>query len=330
MTAALGVQALFARAALVGPADVQVIRATGADRIAFLHRLLSGPVAGTAVGEGCHTLLLDTKGHVVSDIELFVAHDHLRLTVPEGQGSPTAAALERYAIMDDYAGQSLEGQQALWVLGPEASARLATAGLEVPASVASGPLRSHAEVGEGPDALWVARGRRLGVEGFWLQGAPARLAALAAALCADGVPVLPPALVESLRIAAGEPRFGAEITGNRFPMELGLDDAIDYGKGCYLGQEPIVRIRDRGHVNWQLRRLRFAAAGPRPAAGDKLESPSRPAAGQITSVSVVPALDGQEGLWGVALALVHTQVAEPKVQMHTAAGPVEAEILPLS
>ena len=71
-------------------------------------------------------------------------------------------------------------------------------------------------------------------------------------------PELDPAAAEAARIAALEPRFGAEITADYFPMEVGLDGAIDYTKGCYLGQEPIVRIRDRGHINWRLVRLDLA------------------------------------------------------------------------
>jgi folate-binding Fe-S cluster repair protein YgfZ len=89
-------------------------------------------------------------------------------------------------------------------------------------------------------------------------------------------------------------------------MEVGLGDTIDYSKGCFLGQEPIVRIRDRGHTNWRLVRLDVDAAasdGARPPApGDRLESDSKPKAGRVTSVARQP--DGR----GVALALAHASV----------------------
>jgi tRNA-modifying protein YgfZ len=93
-----------------------------------------------------------------------------------------------------------------------------------------------------------------------------------------------------------------EITPDYFPMEVGRTAAIDYGKGCFLGQEPIVRIRDRGHINWRLVGLRFAEAGP-VAPGDRLESDTKPKAGRVTSVARLP--DGRP----VALALVHLSVA---------------------
>jgi folate-binding protein YgfZ len=61
-------------------------------------------------------------------------------------------------------------------------------------------------------------------------------------------------LSETLRIEAGVPRWGAELDENTLPNEAGLDrDAIDYHKGCYVGQEVISRIKSVGHVNRSLR-----------------------------------------------------------------------------
>ena len=89
-------------------------------------------------------------------------------------------------------------------------------------------------------------------------------------------------------------------------MEVGLDGAIDYTKGCYLGQEPIVRIRDRGHINWRL--VGLDIDDPRdPAAQDAIESDVKPKAGRVTSVARLP------GGRGVALALLHVSVPDGSV-----------------
>src|SRR5256885_7248101 len=98
---------------------------------------------------------------------------------------------------------------------------------------------------------------------------------------------MPPALAEVARINAVEPKMGAEITDDYFPMEIGLDPAIDYTKGCYLGQEPIVRIRDRGHINWRLVRLRVHE-DVIPNRGDPLQSDLKPRAGRVTSAARLP------------------------------------------
>src|SRR5207302_8742403 len=97
-----------------------------------------------------------------------------------------------------------------------------------------------------------------------------------------------PEAYEALRIEAGTPEFGKDIDENRFAVEVGRTNAINYTKGCYLGQEPIVMARDRaGHVNRAFRGLRFQD-GP-PSAGAQLMAAGKPV-GVVTSVTVSPRL----------------------------------------
>src|SRR5207253_401243 len=70
---------------------------------------------------------------------------------------------------------------------------------------------------------------------------------------------------ELLRVEAGWPRYGVDIDENRFVVEVGrATQAISYTKGCYLGQEPIVMARDRGHVNRTLLGIKAAQADALP------------------------------------------------------------------
>lgn len=279
------------------PLGRSLVVATGADRIRFLNGLLTGPVASVPVGGGARSVLLTPKAQVVGDLRLFVRAGDIWIVVPGGQAEALAAALSRYAIMDDFAAAARADFQLLGVLGPGAAARLRAAGVDV-GDLPARPLFSHATVGD----LWLVHARELGADGFWVAGAPAAVDAIDTHLAAAGVPRLPPALANAARIAALEPLWGAEITGDYFPMEVGLGGAIDYDKGCYLGQEPIVRIRDRGHINWRLCGL-DVEGGDLPAPGDTLESDVKPRAGRITSAARLP--DGR----GVALALLHVSVA---------------------
>jgi folate-binding protein YgfZ len=295
---------LLARGALrvdLGPRELIV--AGGADRIRFLHGIVTGDVAGTPPGRGGHSALLTPKGHVVADLRIFVRSEDVWIVVAPGQGEPTAAALSRYAIMDDFTASRRADFALVGLFGPAASDRLARLDLdglgEAAAELASQPPLAHAEVG----GLWLVRARELGVAGFWLGGHAEAVADADRRLAAAGVPRLSRASAEAARIAAGEPREGSEITSEYFPMEVGLDDAIDYAKGCYLGQEPIVRIRDRGRTNWRLVGLEIE--GPRdPAASDAIESDVKPKAGRITSAARLP------GGAGVALALLHISVPD--------------------
>ena len=281
----------------------ELIVATGADRVRFLHGVVTADVAGTPVGGGCRSALLTPKGHVVADMRSLVRADDVAIVVDAGQGEPTAAALSRYAIMDDFAAARRADAALAAVLGPEAAARLEAAGVAGAAELAARPPLSHVEAATPAGPLLLVRVRELGADGFWLAGAAAALAPVLAALEAAGAPALAPDAAEAARIAALEPRWGAEITPDYFPMEVGLAGALDYSKGCYLGQEPIVRIRDRGHINWRLVGLEIGAgASEGAAAGDTLESDVKPRAGRLTSAARLP--DGR----AVALALLHVSV----------------------
>ena len=132
-------------------------------------------------------------------------------------------------------------------------------------------------------------------------GPAVALGGVRGALLAAGAREVPAELAEVLRLRAGEPRFGSEINEDYFPMEVGLSSAIDYVKGCFLGQEPIVRIRDRGHLNYRLARLEAAGEGEL-APGDRLETDAKAKAGRVTSAARLP------GEPAVALAMVHVSV----------------------
>lgn len=312
--------ALLAHDAVLAPdAGRELIAAGGADRVRFLHGLVTNDVAGTPVGQGCRAALLTPKGQVVADLRICVRPEDLRIIVDRGQAQPVAQTLSRYAIMDDFTAAPVVDFAFLSLLGPAAADRLAGAGVPVGA-LAEAPARDlpHAEVGE----LWIVRTRELGTDGFWIGGPEAAVRGLQARLTDAGVPLLDAGAAEAARIDALEPRFGVEITADYFPMEVGLAQTIDERKGCYLGQEPIVRIRDRGHINWRLVLLDVTGAAA-PRAGDPLESDTKPKAGRVTSAGQLP--DGRV----VALAMAHVSLpvgASLRIRPADGAPAVEARI----
>src|SRR5205823_1916516 len=110
--------------------------------------------------------------------------------------------------------------------------------------------------------------------------------------------------VEFLRIEAGTPVFGKDITEKNLPQEIGRDDrAISFVKGCYLGQETVARIDALGHVNQILKGLRIEPRSACPAAGSSLEDDGK-RVGVVTSVAVSPSRNCP-----LALALVRTSHA---------------------
>jgi folate-binding protein YgfZ len=246
-------------------------------------------------------MLLTPKGHIVSDMLYFVQADEVRLVVAPGEAATAASALSRYAIMDDFVAHPLPELALLALYGTRAEERLRAAGANVAEGFLGSPPFSHADASSAAGPVWLVRVRGYGVDGIWAFAGAAVRAALRERLAQAGVGTLASDEAEALRILAGEPKVGAEITADYFPMEVGRTAAIDYGKGCFLGQEPIVRIRDRGHINWRLVGLRFADQTP-VAAGDRLETDIKPKAGRLTSVARLP--DGRP----VALGLLHVSV----------------------
>ncbi len=290
--------------ALLAPGGKEVLRCSGADRVSFLHRIVTSDVAGTAVGRGCRTALLTIKGHVVHELRVFVAADEVRIVVGPGEAALATAALARYAIADDFLAVPDAATSTLALLGPQAAEPLLAAGVAPPTNLVTMPLWSHVDLdtrdfGE----LWLVRARACGSDGLWLFGLDDGIGALTRSLTKDGVPSLPATLAEALRIKHGEPKPGAEITSDHFPMELGLANTIAHDKGCYLGQEPIVRIRDRGRTHWRMVGLRFSGQ-VLPPAGASIESPRKPGAGTVTSAAFLP------GEGGVALGLLHAAVPD--------------------
>ena len=128
-----------------------------------------------------------------------------------------------------------------------------------------------------------------------------------------------------MRVEAGTPAFGPDMDERTIPIEAGIEArAIDHGKGCYTGQEVIVRIRDRGHVNRHLRGLLLGEV-PTPAPGTELFAggSDRPV-GSITSAVESPAR-GQ----AIALAYVRREV-QPGAEVRVGAvGGTPARVMSL-
>ncbi len=117
-----------------------------------------------------------------------------------------------------------------------------------------------------------------------------------------GLTLIDPESFELLRIQAGTPVFGKDITEKNLPQEIRRDDrAISFVKGCYLGQETVARLDALGHVNQILKGLVFDAASPVPEPGAPLEDEAQKRVGVVTSTARSTRLGAT-----VALALVRT------------------------
>jgi folate-binding protein YgfZ len=259
-----------ARAAwAVGPVEAPaVLRATGKDAQDYLHRLTTQDVNGLARGASAYGAVLNAKGHLLADVHVLVEEDGILLVTDPRAAAEARPHLERFVIMDDVTFEDLSASlRVLPVLGPDAGARL---GARAPRRIADG---------------------RRGAPALDLLLAPEEADGLRAALVAEGAAPLDAAALEALRILGGFARYGADMDPSRLPMEAGLTRAaISFTKGCYTGQEVVLRATARGHLQRGLVQLALPSGvgpgTPLAVAGQEV--------GTVTSAADTP--EGRVGL----------------------------------
>lgn len=284
------------------------------------------PVAGKDVlaGRALYSAVLTPKGKMITDLRTWwrgpEEEQGLLLDLPAAGVEPLRGHFKKFLPPRFATVRELTGETAmLSVIGPRAAGLLEDVLAEAAGGGLAGVAASVADLADGEvriegrgargegGALHLLATGELGVPGFDLMGPGERIRALREALEEAGGVRAGRAVRETLRIEAGRPAFGEDMDGDTIPVEAGIHErAIDYEKGCYTGQEVIVRIRDRGRVNWHLRGLLLGEA-PSPAAGTELfrEGEER-TVGRVTSSAASPRF-GQT----VALGYVRREVEPP-------------------
>ncbi|NUQ16633.1 MAG: folate-binding protein YgfZ, partial [Flavobacteriales bacterium] len=221
----------------------------GPDRGRWLNKIVSNETAALQPGEGCRALLLSTKGRITCDLRVYALADSLLLETAFDTADGLLEVLRGYVLFGDQVTVTDRRQELcqLGVHGPAAAALLRRlTGLEVSSLSRYGVAAK--------DSLMVARTDDFGPAGYDLFAPLERAAELWEGLRAEARPFGWRA-AEVLRLEAGRPRWGAELTPDYLPLEAELSEALSHTKGCYPGQEVVARMRDRGHANRLLRRL---------------------------------------------------------------------------
>jgi folate-binding protein YgfZ len=321
-------------AGLLPRPDRGLLLVAGTDRTTWLQGLLTNDVAALRPGDGCYAAYLTPQGRMLSDLRVLNVGPAALLDVPASVCPSLLERLERFVITEDVTVVDWSGRLArLGLHGPAAAAKLTEAlqadfgGADtctVSADRLAG-LREHASAlvpepaGGGappsdfdvpPGRVLVAATRDAGVLGFDLFVNPADEARLRDALVSRGASLVDADTWNVARIEAGIPVWGADMDEETIPLEAGIEDrAISFAKGCYVGQEVIVRVRDRGHgrVTRRLVGLAAPAGGDPPAVspGDELRAGGK-VVGRVTSAAVSRLLGRT-----IALGYVQRDLAVP-------------------
>ncbi len=300
-----GYRALRHAAALVDKPVARLLL-RGADRRAYLQGLLSNDIAALVPGTGCYAAMLTAQGRMITDMRVLELGDAILLDVPRQLGGAVKDHLERFVFSEDVRIEDVTASRVeLGVYGPAALELLAAAPMEggAPSALYSSTRARIA----GVEAV-VVRSDDVGVMGYDLLVDRGSAAAVIAALEAAAAIRASEEDVEAVRVESGRPWFGLDMDADTIPLEAGLEErAISRSKGCYVGQEVIVRVQDRGHgrVARRLAGLTFDAGAAIPARGVAIRAGDRDI-GRVTSAVWSPSLARP-----IALGYLHRNFLEP-------------------
>lgn len=231
-----------------------LLQFTGPDRLSFLQGMLSNDLRVLKPFTGQYATLLSQQGKVIADVRVLCALNSFYLDFLENLKEKILAHLNRYLVADEveiadrsteYATLSIQGRQS------EALLRKLIGQAPLPAD-----SLQHAMVNIDATAICAVYASHTGEIGFDLIVPVAKLPVIAQQLTESGKQFSAAWIGEEaqniLRIEAGIARYGVDFTEDNLLLEVGLDDAVSFNKGCYLGQEVVERIRSRGHVNKKL------------------------------------------------------------------------------
>jgi folate-binding protein YgfZ len=299
---------------------------SGKDRGSYLHGLLTNDIAVLKAGEGTYAAYLTPQGRMISDMWVYELGDAMLLALSRQALPGVLARLDQFVFTEDVQlGDVTATFAAVAVLGPEAAGVVSQAAAveerELSALPEHGNLRTHVA----GHAAIVTRITDLGVPGFEVYVEEPAKGALFAGLRSAGAVEADAATAEALRIEAGVPVFHRDMDEDTIPLEAGIESrAISMTKGCYVGQEVIVRVLHRGHGRVARRLVGLAIDGDTaPAPGSAVVSGGK-SIGQVTSAAISPALNHP-----VALAYVQRDFVEPGTRLEiNGVGPAEVRALP--
>ncbi len=290
------------------------ISITGQDRATMLHKFCTQDILARKAGQGGEAFICNVQGKIVGYVYFFVGGEQLLLDATPEQAEKLIGHLDRYVIREDvqFHDRTTE-QQVVVVTGAQAAATLNKLVEQPIPSEMYGFVMTKL----GAVDVRIERVPYFAAETFFVVSDQVGSNTVIASLHALGVVALPAAVCETLRIEAATPLYGSDISLENLPQEVARDlQAINFKKGCYLGQETVARIDAVGHVNKLLAQVKFSddpaiPAGTELLAGDKV-------VGKVTSSAWSPKF----ATW-LALAYVRREQAKVGTRLHSASGDAE-------
>jgi folate-binding protein YgfZ len=293
-------------AAIVDRLDRGRIVVAGADRASYLHGLLTNDIVSLTTGTGCYAAYLTPQGRMITDLFVYELGETMLLSVPREQKDGVLAKLDQFVFNEDVQlGDATGTFYSIAIVGPEAARVVADVLGERREDLQLLAEHANRRASFQGGAAVVTRVTDTGEPGYDVYVEAAQGAALRQAAVAAGAVETDVATAEAIRIEAAIPKFNRDMDENTIPLEAGIESrAISLSKGCYVGQEVIIRVLHRGHGRVARKLVGILCEGDQvPPSGAVVTDHDRDV-GRITSSAMSPALGRP-----IALAYVHRDAA---------------------
>jgi folate-binding protein YgfZ len=263
---------------------------TGRDRLSVMHKISTNDLDSLSEGEGAPTLFTNANARIVERALVYHRGESAWVISEPGRGESLRAYLQRHIFFTDEAriADRTAGTRQFALHGAAADAFIADF---APDGAALSPYR-HCTVEIGGVSAWIAYRPTL-IGSLWTVIVPTERAAAVWTALARGAHPAGSLTYNVLRIRAGRPGVGRELSADYLPLEVGLWDEVSFKKGCYTGQEIIARMESRGRLARTLVALQPSAMldAPAPLTFEGRE------VGTLTSAAEAP--DGERFALGV-------------------------------
>jgi len=286
-----------------------LLKITGSDRLRWLNGMVTNTIQSLEEGHWNYSFLLNAQGRILGDATIYRFSDYILLQTDRSQIARLTAHLDHFIIMDDVELHELDASTtSIGIAGPRSSDILSSLGLTPPAEDAF----IAAKLGDVEVTVVHAHSPIVPRYELWLP--VASLPEIWTALLAAGAAPCGVSAVEALRILSATPLYGVDIHERYLAQETAQARALNFSKGCYLGQEIVERIRSRATIHRTLQQFSLTGTPPAVEPGQSLalnaEQAQRNPVGELTSVATyqLPAFTGT-----LALGFIRTEVLERKL-----------------
>ena len=280
------------------------ISLTGGDRVRWLNGMVTNNIRDLRAGDGVYAFLLNPQGHILGDLYAYNRGESIVVDTDQSQLEKMLATFDHYIIMDDVEIANLNDQvTALGVGGVRSREVLAACGMQISDMRPLEIVKVKSETGA---ELSVVRTDDPILESYELWLNPAEVGNTWDALMAHGATPIGSEALELHRIASGVPLYGVDIRERDLPQETEQTRALNFNKGCYVGQEIVERIRSRGAVHRKF--SGFAVAGDAKIAAGAKVLVGEKEVGEVTSAATLRA---SESAKTIALGYIRREAGTP-------------------